>query len=316
MNSTSQANVSISYSSRDTASTAVAKNVIVLALGIIINYINGALIHTFRKHQIFYVNPRYILFIHLVINDMIQLTTSISLFVYSYVFFKINAFFCCLIMVFLVFTTFNTPLNLAAMAMECYVAVCFPLRHSELWTIRRTYVLIGCIWAVSAFSIFADVFIIVATEPLRLVYATIYCERNNLFRHSFSLKKREITYNMCLVAVWLSIFYSYFNIIFAAKAAKSAAKSAAGNSSNTRNTVLLHGFQMLLCMLNYVSHMMVRAYAAWFPRHFRQVLFLHYIVIQIFPRFISPIVYGLRDKTFKQYLKQYLAYPARTPHKQ
>ncbi|XP_029947513.1 odorant receptor 131-2-like [Salarias fasciatus] len=315
MNSSSDVNVSSSYINRDSASTAVAKNVIVVALGIIINYINGTLIHTFRKHQIFCVNPRYILFIHLVINDMIQLTTTISLFVYSYIFYKINAFFCCLILIFAIFTTFNTPLNLAAMAMECYIAVCFPLRHSELCTIKRTYILIGCIWAMSALSIFTDVFIAVATEPLRLIYATVYCERDNLFRHSFSIQKREISYVICLVVVWLSLFYSYFNIICAAKTAR-VAKSTSGNMSNTRNTVLLHGFQLLLCMLNYVSHIMISAYVSWFPRHFRQVLFFHYITIQIFPRFISPIVYGLRDKTFKQYLKQYLVFTVSARHKQ
>ncbi|KAI4799532.1 hypothetical protein KUCAC02_016845 [Chaenocephalus aceratus] len=52
-------NVSIVGRNRDSFSTAVAKNVIVVALGLIINYINGTLIHTFRKHQIFYINPRY-----------------------------------------------------------------------------------------------------------------------------------------------------------------------------------------------------------------------------------------------------------------
>ncbi|KAK7915724.1 hypothetical protein WMY93_011485 [Mugilogobius chulae] len=65
---------------RDSYYTAVAKNVIVVTLGVIINYINGMLIHTFRKHQIFYTTPRYILFIHLVVNDMIQLTTVIVLY--------------------------------------------------------------------------------------------------------------------------------------------------------------------------------------------------------------------------------------------
>ncbi len=44
--------MSSSPSYRDSSSTAVVKNVIVLALGLIINYINGTLIHTFRKHQV------------------------------------------------------------------------------------------------------------------------------------------------------------------------------------------------------------------------------------------------------------------------
>lgn len=53
MNSSSYAlNASSSLNYRDSPSAAVAKNVIVLALGFTINYINGTLIHTFRKHQV------------------------------------------------------------------------------------------------------------------------------------------------------------------------------------------------------------------------------------------------------------------------
>ena len=53
MNSSSYGfNSSRRLSFRDSYSTAVAKNVIVVALGLIINYINGTLIHTFRKHQV------------------------------------------------------------------------------------------------------------------------------------------------------------------------------------------------------------------------------------------------------------------------
>lgn len=37
---------------RDSFTTAVVKNVIVTALCISINYINGTLVHTFRKHQV------------------------------------------------------------------------------------------------------------------------------------------------------------------------------------------------------------------------------------------------------------------------
>lgn len=53
MNSSSyDYNVSSPPSYRDSYNTAVAKNVIVLALGLTINYMNATLIHTFRKHQV------------------------------------------------------------------------------------------------------------------------------------------------------------------------------------------------------------------------------------------------------------------------
>ncbi|XP_062270757.1 odorant receptor 131-2-like [Scomber scombrus] len=306
MNSSSYSyNVSSSLSYRDSTSTAVVKNVIVVALGFTINYINGTLIHTFRKHQIFYVNPRYILFIHLVLNDIIQLTTTISLFVFSYIFYKINTSVCCLIITLAVFTTLNTPLNLAVMAVECYIAICLPLRHSVLCTIKRTYILIGWIWAMSAATTLPDVFIILATERLKLFYSTIFCERENFFRHPISLKKRDASYIIYLISVWLTLFYTYFKIFFAAKAAKEV-KSSDGDAKKARNTILLHGFQLILCMLTFVTHVFKKTLFYWFPKYYAHALFACYIIIQMLPRFVSPVVYGLRDKTFRHHLKKYL----------
>lgn len=236
---------------------------------------------------------------------MIQLTTTISLFVFSYVFYKINVSFCCVILTCAVFTTLNTPLNLAVMAVECYIAICLPLRHTELCTIKRTYILIGWIWAMSAVSTLPDVFIILATEPVQLFYSTIFCAKNNLFRHPIHLKKRDVSYIIYLIGVWLTLFITYFKIFIAAKEAK-AAKSTDGDTKKARNTILLHGFQLLLCMLTYVSPLVQKALFYWFPKHFSHVLFVAYILVQITPRFVSPIVYGLRDKTFRQHLKKYL----------
>uniref|UniRef100_A0A3Q3GRP7 Olfactory receptor 51B2-like n=1 Tax=Kryptolebias marmoratus TaxID=37003 RepID=A0A3Q3GRP7_KRYMA len=303
MNSSSyNSNVSSILSYRDSASTAMAKNLIILALGLTINSINCALIHTFRKHQVFYVNPRYILFIHLVVNDMIQLTTTVSLFVISYVFYKINVSVCCLIVTVAVFTTLNTPINLAVMAMECYIAVCFPLRHAELCTVRRTYILIVCIWVLSAVSLMPDLFLILASEPAWLFFSTVFCDRDTMFRHPVSIKKRDISYIVYLTGVWLTLLFAYIKIFFVAQ----AANSADGNAKKARNTILLHGFQLLLCMLTYIAPMLRNSLVYWFPKHYIHVLFVWYIIIQVLPRFISPIVYGLRDKIFKQHLRKYL----------
>ncbi|KAK1901242.1 Bifunctional protein FolD, partial [Dissostichus eleginoides] len=48
---TSSANVTVVLQYRDPISKAVAKNLIVVVIGISINYINAGLIHTFCKHQ-------------------------------------------------------------------------------------------------------------------------------------------------------------------------------------------------------------------------------------------------------------------------
>ncbi|XP_063765921.1 odorant receptor 131-2-like [Eleginops maclovinus] len=305
MNSSSLGfNVSVVGRGRDSFSTAVAKNVIVLALGLIINYINGALIHTFRKHQIFYLNPRYILFIHLVVNDMIQMTLTISLFVLSYISNKINVSLCCVILLLVVFTTLNTPINLAVMAVECFIAICLPLRHTELCTVQRIYILIAWMWTMSVVITMPDVFLILATEPIELFYSTIICNKDSLFNHPVHLEKRDVSYIIYLICVWLTLFFTYVKIFLAAKSAKSAKGS--GDAKKARNTILLHGFQLLLCMLTYVAHMIHKALYYTFPENFTHVLFISYIIVQILPRFLSPIVYGLRDKTFRQHLKKHL----------
>ncbi|XP_029947512.1 odorant receptor 131-2-like [Salarias fasciatus] len=286
--------------------SSVTKMVVVFALGLIINYINGTLLHTFRKHQIFYLNPRYILFIHLVINDMIQLTTAISLVILGNIFYRINVVLCCFILTFALCTTFNTPLNLAVMALECYVAVCLPLRHSELCTINRTYILIGCIWAMSTVSVTADIFLAVAAEPKHLMFNNaLYCENDNVLRHPVTSQKKVFSFIVFMVAVWFTIFYTYVNIFLAARAAKST-KSTSGHAKKARNTILLHGFQLLLSMLTYVAHLLIKGLISLFPKNFSEIVFVVYVIVHIFPRLVSPIVYGLRDNTFRRYLKRHL----------
>ncbi|XP_045885502.1 odorant receptor 131-2-like [Micropterus dolomieu] len=295
----SSANVTMVIQYRDSFTKAVTKNVIVVVLGISINYINAGLIHTFRKHQIFYMNPRYILFFHLVVNDMIQVTLTIILFIISYILYKINVSICCTFILIALFATENTPLNLACMAVECYIAICVPLRHVQICTVKRTLMLIGLIWATSMLSVLPDLFITLAIEPLDFFNSKVFCLRETAFPNPLIIKKRDVTYIVYLVIVWFVIFYTYFNILFTAKTASKDAKKA-------RNTILLHGFQVLLCMATYADPLLKYGLQQWFPKNYPDSLFACYIIIQILPRSISPIIYGIRDKTFRRYLKRYL----------
>ncbi|KAK2861507.1 hypothetical protein Q5P01_001040 [Channa striata] len=295
--SSSQVNVDIS--DRDPFITTVTKNVIVVILSICVNYINAILIQTFCKNQIFYTNPRFILFFHLVFNDMIQLTLTVTLFIISYILYKIKVSICCVVILIAVFTTENTPLNLACMATECYIAVCFPFHHPRICTAKRTVTLISFIWAVSTLSVLPDLFITLATEPLDFFNSPVFCLRETVFRNPHLIKKRDITYIIYLVIVWFIIFFTYFKIMFTAKAASKDATKA-------RNTILIHGFQVLLCMATYAEPLLKNALLLWFPKNYSDSLFACYIIIQILPRSISPIIYGIREKTFRRYLKRYL----------
>lgn len=249
--------------------------------------------------QIFYMNPRYILFFHLVLNDMIQVTLTVILFISSYIFFQINVSVCCVLILLALFATENTPLNLACMAVECYIAICIPLRHVQICTVKRTLMLIGLIWMTSMLSVLPDLFITLAIEPLDFYNSRVFCLRETVFRNPHIIKKRDITYIVYLVIVWFIIFFTYFKILFTAKAASQDATKA-------RNTIILHGFQVLLCMSIYAEPLLRQVLQQWFPQNYSDSLFACYILFQILPRAISPIVYGVRDKTYRKYLKRYL----------
>uniref|UniRef100_A0A3Q1EFA9 G-protein coupled receptors family 1 profile domain-containing protein n=1 Tax=Acanthochromis polyacanthus TaxID=80966 RepID=A0A3Q1EFA9_9TELE len=224
---------------------------------------------------------------------------AVLLFLISYTLYKIHISVCCSIILIALFTTENTPLNLACMAVECYVAICIPLRHSQICTVKRVLMLIGLIWATTVLSVLPDLFVTVATEPLEYFSSYVFCLRETAFPNPHLTKKRDITYIVYLVMVWFVIFYTYFKIVF-------TAKSASGDAKKARNTILLHGFQVLLCMTAYTIPFVLTAVQQWFPKNFSDVLFAFYITVQVLPRSISPIIYGIRDKTYRKYLKRHM----------
>ncbi|XP_024916173.1 olfactory receptor 1-like [Cynoglossus semilaevis] len=242
------------------------------------------------------MNPRYILYIHLVINDIILLTMFTLIQVLSYIVFTLNVSLCMVMVYIGVTASTNNPLTLAVMAVECYIAVCFPLRHSRICTVRKTYVAMGIIWLLSSLSTLPDIFVAVATESLEFFQSRVFCLSNTIFRHQYFKEKRNILDNAFLVLVWLTLFYTYIRILSAAQAASTDAKKA-------RNTVLLHGFQLLLCMLSYVYNLIMEGLALLFPKGILAIRFSVSIFIHVLPRLISPVIYGLRDKTFRKYLK-------------
>ncbi|XP_008407404.1 olfactory receptor 11H4-like [Poecilia reticulata] len=283
---------------KDPLHIAILKSGFTVVFSLSIIYINGILIHIFRKHQVFNMNSRYILYVHLVVNDIIMLALMVLLIILSQTVFTINVSFCVIVLIFAISSNLNNPLTLAAMALECYLAICFPLRHPQICTVKKTYIVISLIWFLSSLTILPDLFAVVATRPAAYFNSRIFCLWANIFTDPQLEKKRDISNIIYLVTVWLVLFYAYFRILFTAQAASANAKKA-------RNTVLLHGFQLLLCMLSYVHSIMIEGIIKFFPGDALIIRFVISLLIQVTPRLISPIVYGIRDKLFREYLKRY-----------
>ncbi|KAI9546683.1 hypothetical protein NQZ68_024581, partial [Dissostichus eleginoides] len=87
----------------DSYNEAFTKNFIIFFLVFTIICINGAFVYTYFKSKDFQRDPRYVLYIHLVINDMIMLTLSLGLVISTYIAYP--GFIPCWIMLVVLMTT-------------------------------------------------------------------------------------------------------------------------------------------------------------------------------------------------------------------
>ncbi|XP_076003237.1 odorant receptor 131-2-like [Genypterus blacodes] len=267
-----------------------------------LSVINGSMVHTFLQHRFFYEDPRYIMFICMVINDALQLSLVTALYVVSYIFRKIHASICCILIMTAVLTTRSTPLILAGMAVERYISICFPLHYSHMCTSHRTFLLIGVIFLLAATPPITDLLITVVKEPPHFFHSSIFCD------HSLLFHDRSIYYKNCLFDVTyfsfvaLSLLYTYCKIMLAARAASMGLASV----NRARKTVLLHGVQLLLCMLAFVVPSLQTALISLFPHLSLEIRYIFFLVVYVIPRFLSPMIYGFRDQKFRQYWARYL----------
>lgn len=280
------------------------KNFISVVLGLIINYINGTFVIVYFKNIVFCSDPRYILYIHLVINDMIMLSVSVGLQVATYVLRILNASVCCVVLLFLSTVTKNSPLNLACMAIERYIAICKPLHHSQICTVRRTHMLICFIWTVAAAPALSDVFIALSNRPASFFSTAILCHMLYIYNTWQHTVKDTVVNVVYLSFVWITLIVTYFKVFSAANAASADQVSA----RKARNTILLHGVQLLLCMMSYITPFIGTALVNLFPQTPATILFILFLLSNVLPRLLSPLIYGLRDKQFAEHVKVYFCH--------
>uniref|UniRef100_A0A672SK56 Odorant receptor, family H, subfamily 137, member 2 n=1 Tax=Sinocyclocheilus grahami TaxID=75366 RepID=A0A672SK56_SINGR len=272
------------YNLQERYADAFAKIFTIIFLAVIIISINGVFVYIFFRSSIFYNDPRYILYIHLVINDMLMVCLSVTLFVMSFAWQNVPFPFCVTLLIVAATTHKNTPLTLAGMAIERYIAICKPLHHHQICTVRRTYLLISLIWGVGVIPGLNDLIVIVivpASRSASILYSTQYHEIQTRFMNGLYAS-----------VVWVILVFTYCQVLVAARRA-SADKSSA---KKAQSSILLHGAQLLLCMLSYITPVLDKMFIPLIPVD-------RAIAIREIPRLLTPLIYGVRDKLFYKHMK-------------
>ncbi|KAG7478651.1 odorant receptor 131-2-like [Solea senegalensis] len=228
------------------------------------------------------------------INLMLYVNVS-----YSQV--KMPIALCVPVYIVLVVYTFVPPLTLTAMTLECYVAICMPLRYGELCTSRRA---LHCVLIIHGLSFVPVTFVLsifFASAPTSLYSEHRICSMNIFVYLRWQDNTKMAVYQLYFFVMSATIIFSYIKIMKAANAASGENKKS---SRRALGRVTLHGFHLLFCLILLWCPFMETAALQIDLKLFLNVRYFNYIVFNLTPRCLSPLIYGLRDEKVFLALKQ------------
>ncbi|XP_027013617.2 odorant receptor 131-2-like [Tachysurus fulvidraco] len=273
----------------------IMKVICAILMSIFFICFNVIMVFTLWSKPVFRETPRYILFINMLINDSIQLLFTSMLYIFSLILLQLVTATCAFI-VFVSVTTFrNAPLNLAVMSLERYVAICFPLRHAEIATQKRTHIAIGVIWFIGSINFIIDLFYVGVMDH-KFLTSQILCTRERLFITKWQAEALQAFSIFYFVSVSVIILFTYISILITAR----SISSNKGSAAKAHKTVLLHLIQLVLCLTSFLYGLIERAAAmAGSSSLFLDLRYLNYLFVLILPRCLSPLIYGLRDEAIR-----------------
>ncbi|XP_060791118.1 odorant receptor 131-2-like [Neoarius graeffei] len=280
----------------------ISKVTFVILMSLFFAYLNAIMVYTLWSKPVFKETPRYILFNHMLFNDLIQLFVTSLLYIFGLAYLRL-AMTACAFLVFVSSTTFrNAPLNLALMSIERYVAISFPLRHAEIATQKRTCIAIGIIWFMGLLHFLIDLFYVVAKDP-KFLTSQIFCTRERLFIKQWQVEVHQGFNVFYFVSVSMIVLFTYISILITTRSISSNKDSAV----KAHKTVLLHLIQLGLCLTSFLFSIIERvaAMASSNSSLFMDLRYLNYVFVLLLPRCLSPLIYGLRDDAVRPLFMYY-----------
>uniref|UniRef100_A0A8C4DRC9 G-protein coupled receptors family 1 profile domain-containing protein n=1 Tax=Dicentrarchus labrax TaxID=13489 RepID=A0A8C4DRC9_DICLA len=296
-------------------------------------FINGTMLFTLRSKSVFRETSRYILLYNLLFSDTVLL--ALSQFLYTLAASKIMLSYpvCGVFTMLSILTDEISPLTLVVMCLERYVAVCYPLRHGSIVTIRNTAVAIIVVWTFSSLNVLIRVVLLLdfPFSDLESLQMTDVCSDIAMFLSPMSDSYDKAYTGFVFLSAGVAVISSYIGVVIAARSA-STDKASALKARNTlllhlvqlgltllsastdkasarkaRNTLLLHLVQLGLTLLSTLYTSIVVSLSKTLHRVIiGRIKSFFYVFIYIFPRCLSSLIYGLRDQTIRSVLMYHL----------
>ncbi|XP_053702475.1 odorant receptor 131-2-like [Synchiropus splendidus] len=267
-------------------------------------YINGAMLLALLRKPVLLESSRYVLFGHLLFTDSLQLLSAMQLYILAASRVRLISYGCILVNILIAYFIVKLPpLNLAVMSLERYVAICLPLQHAQITTRRRTGLAIAAMWSLASLDSATHLFFFIRMESSTFTLSN-FCTRRAIFRLQ--------AYTTISMVFNFSIFISVSLIIILTYVAIMSSSANVRNTRKARRTVLLHFLQLWMCLTSILFPLMpVDPQWNLTPITMGLIQYGLFLVLIIFPKCLSPLIYGLRDKAFRQIFKYYFTFGLR-----
>ncbi|XP_072547548.1 odorant receptor 131-2-like [Salminus brasiliensis] len=293
--------VNISSSSNLLTDPAFKLILVQVLVGIFL-YVNCLMIFTFLKKEVFWEDTRYILFAQMLFVDSAVMVLTDVLLIESFYQLRIHTISCIIMCVVVSTLKSCTPLTLVAMCLERYVAICMPLRHADISTSRTRFVGFLIIWSISTMStLFTFIAYLSVVRP-DVLFSNVVCSLEIMLEKEWQAQARAVILLLSFLLMIIIIVFTYIKIMIAARAASSEKKNSTNKSLRT---VLLHAFQLFLCIMQFLTPYIEMPLWKLDVMVFYNVRYSNFIVFIIAPRCLSPLIYGLRDEKFFAVLSHY-----------
>ncbi|KAM7373871.1 hypothetical protein PAMP_006561 [Pampus punctatissimus] len=268
-------------------------------------FINVTMLFTLRSKHVFRETSRYILLYNLLFADTAQMALSQLLYILSICRIMLTYPVCGTLVMLANLINEVSPLTLVVMSLERYVAVCYPLRHAAIITIRNTAVAIIVIWAFCSLNVLVRIILLLnfPFQDLESLQMNSFCSTLIMFLVPVSAQYDKAYICFLFISAGMAVISSYVGVIVAARSASTDKASA----HKARNTLLLHLVQLGFSLLSTMHNPLLIAISKIVTRIVLvRIQNVFYVFIIILPRCLSALIYGLRDQTIRPVLVYYL----------